>query len=535
MTELPTVPHNALREADQAVQLAYDAARASAFAPELKRPLWEAGVQAVSAYAELAPDAPKARNYHHLVVDLAPEDETWPEPVRLAVRIAAEKTIATPGKPHHRARAKGLLRRIEAMNNPLLAARERALVAIARQLQALSRQALEGAGPEERLYRLQAHQQWLSRFSEAVRALPLDATDQSLLAELFNRVLTLAEAAVPGDPAHEGAMFELLQHLRVAGAPALPLAPVMDALTAVRHASGSLHRAARLELLAMVLDVDATDLAPEQQAGLAVHLDSVAHLARQLGEVPAEALPGLLLRLRLRLQAHGEDAFEPLIDEAVRLIDRLEARRLEAGALLQAVEAEEDWDPDEIRQERLRYQQQAREAGWMLDAVRGLKLARTPRALAPRMLHLLREIDALAAGHALDPEDLQHTLGLIARQLENPQLLTSRAWLAGQNTIMQLAAQRRAVADEMRAQAVERHLEPDARRAEQQRLQRQLEDLERARHSLASLPLDRVPAEREAEVLGALQAITLGIRRMTATGDRDAWREAFQIAATICA
>jgi hypothetical protein len=47
--------------------------------------------------------------------------------------------------------------------------------------------------------------------------------------------------------------------------------------------------------------------------------------------------------------------------------------------------------------------------------------------------------------------------------------------------------------------------------------------------------LDRVPAEREAEVLGALQAVTQGIRRMTASGDRDAWRQALQSAAAICA
>jgi hypothetical protein len=40
---------------------------------------------------------------------------------------------------------------------------------------------------------------------------------------------------------------------------------------------------------------------------------------------------------------------------------------------------------------------------------------------------------------------------------------------------------------------------------------------------------------RVAEVLGALQAITLGIRRMTATGDHEAWREALQIAVAICA
>jgi hypothetical protein len=381
---------------------------------------------------------------------------------------------------------------------------------------------------------LQAHQQWLTRFSEAVRALPLNAAEQAHLAELFHRVLALAESAPANDPAHEAAMFELLQRLRFSDQAPLPLAPVMEALAAVRLAAGSLHRAARLELLAMVQDLDLSDLRADEQAGLAVHLDSLSHLARQLGQVPVEALPGLLLRLRLRLQARGDEAFEPLIDEAVLLIDRLEARRVEAGALLAAVEAE-DWDADEKRQERIRYQQRLREAGWMLDAVRALRLSRVPRALAPRLLNLLHQIEVLSGDHALEPEEFQQTLSLIARQLETPHLVTCRAWLAGQTALMQLSAQRRTVADRIRAQALERHLEPQGRRAEQSRLQQQLEDLDRARLGLTSLPLDRVPAEREAEVLGALQAVTQGIRRMTASGDRDAWRQALQSAAAICA
>ncbi|MFN3432243.1 MAG: hypothetical protein ACK46X_20120, partial [Candidatus Sericytochromatia bacterium] len=112
MTELSPLPDPALQRADEAVEAAFAAARESGWSAEMKAPLWQAGLEAVLAYGIGAAESPRARGYHHLVVDLAPEEGDWPEGTRRAVKLAAERTLLSPGKPHHRGRAKGLLRRI---------------------------------------------------------------------------------------------------------------------------------------------------------------------------------------------------------------------------------------------------------------------------------------------------------------------------------------------------------------------------------------------------------------------------------------
>ncbi|MNS56744.1 hypothetical protein D3C72_896110 [compost metagenome] len=533
MTELSPLPDPALKRADDAVETAFAAARDSGWSAEMKAPLWQAGIEAVLAYGQAGADAPRARGYHHLVVDLAPEDGDWPDEIRRAVRLAAERTLMAPGKPHHRGRAKGLLRRIEAMENPVRAGRERALVAIAHALQSLSRQALDATGTDERVFRLQAQQQWLSRFSEALRGLPLDSEAPARVEAMLNDTLEMLEAGSWQNPASEPAMYELLQALRAPERTVPVPEAAFEALSAVRHAVGPLNRVARLELLAMVLDLDLVGVDPDGLAGMALHLASLAHMARQLGEMPADALPGLLLRLRLRLQGRGEPAFEPVIEAAVHQQEVLSALRVEAQALLAAVEAE-DWDADEKRQERLRYQRQVRETGQLLDALRGLKLGGAPRSAAPMLVRLLHDLGALGAAHTLEPTDFEATLNLIVRQLENPALSTHRVWLAGQRALIQLAGQRRSLAEQVRGVMLDRHVDPAGRRERQTALHRHLDELDHVRQGLASLPLHRIGPEREADALDAVQAITLGVRRLVGAGDREAWRLAMRQAAEIC-
>lgn len=534
MTDVPPLRVPTSQQADAAVEAAFEAAKASGWASEQRSPLWHAGVEAVLAYAEQLGEVPRAVGYCHLVVDLAPEDGDWPADTWQAVRLAAERTLETPSKPHHRARAKGLLRRVAAMENPLRAAREQAQVAIARQLQALSRQALDGPGSDERLYRIQAQQQWLSRIAEALRFVPLEGrADEAAVGDALARTLAWVEARRWEDPASESATLELLMGLRAPGQSPGSLEPLTRALAAIRHGQGAQHRAARLELLAMVQDLRLDVMDAEGRAALPGLMDSVAHLARHLGEVPDDLLNGLLLRLRMRIEGLGVSAFEPLIEEAVRLQGTLEAHRLEARALLSALDRE-DWDADELRQERNRYQRRVREITWLLDALAGLRLRGVPGHFTPRLLQLLGRLEGMVEETGLAPGEFDARVRLIALQLETPRLAHDPVWLAGQELQLQLADQRRHTAERVRGLALERHLEPAARRAEQDRLRRQLDDLDRLGQALGSMPLDALSADRRADALQALQALTQGARRLAIADDREAWRQALETLVRIC-
>lgn len=109
-------PAEALRQADLAVDLAYDKCATGGWARAYQRDYLRATLEAVRAYERHDPDSAYGQNYYRLAVDLA-ADLGWdprsaaPEEVRLLER-AAEFTRAHPGGDRHVERATALLKAI---------------------------------------------------------------------------------------------------------------------------------------------------------------------------------------------------------------------------------------------------------------------------------------------------------------------------------------------------------------------------------------------------------------------------------------
>ncbi|MDB5098394.1 MAG: hypothetical protein JWM80_2815 [Cyanobacteria bacterium RYN_339] len=514
-----------------AVRIAYQAAVAARWEAGTRAPLWDAAVAAVRAYGALPGAAEQARRFHLLLVDLAadatpPEMAAWPAEHQQAVRQAATRALASPGKPHHRPRAQSLLKRLDMLAEPTLAAREQVLLALSRHRQALHR-LQPRTGPDARRVTtplLQARAALLTRLTDVVRDLPrtrLTPAETPAYMQIMARLQTLAEQADFLDAPRQGQVFELMQQAMAPERDDLMIAPALAALEEVRAQVHPGVLAARLELVEMIFDMTLADFGSAQVEALRGHLGEVAHVARHLMEIPQGNLPPLLFRLRQRLADPGNEVIEPLIDEAIATLERLEGRRSEIAATTARLERTADED---LRRELLVARQRKRELDALVVAMLGLRLAGLGAPEAPGVQNLFRQAEALADARPVEPAAAMQAIAALAQQLERPRLTTDRVWQAGSTALQQLLAQRQLLEETLRGLALDRHLEPGQRMARQHLLQRQLEALDYARLVFASLPFDGITAEGEA--LGAIQAFTLAVRQVLAGYDTAALRSA---------
>jgi hypothetical protein len=472
----------------------------------------------------------QARRYHLLLVDLAAdatpaEMAAWPAEQQQAVRVAATRTLASPGKPHHRPRAQSLLKRLDMLADPALAAREQVLLALSRHRQAVHR--LQPRGPEDRRVPtplLQARAALLTRLTDVVRDLPRGRLAPAVVPRFLTIMAELKALADQADflePARLPRVFELVQQAMAPERADLPIAPALAVLEEIRAQVHPGVLPARLALTEMVFGLSLADHGPAQEEALRRHLGELAHLARHLMEIPQVNLPALLFRLRQRLADPGNAAIEPLIDAAIATIARLEARRTDEAAKITRLERASDED---ARRELVAARQHMRALDALVVALDGLCLAGLGAADAPGVQQLFLQAEALADAPALDPAAAAHATHALAQQLERPRLTGDRVWQAGSTALHQLLAQRQLLEETLRGLALDRHLEPTQRMAREHLLQRQLEALDYARLVFASLPFDGIAAE--AEALAAIQAFTLAVRQVLAGYDTAALRSA---------
>ncbi len=539
MTDAQALDPGAATAIASAVQAAYARAVASRWAPEPRIALWEATVEAVRAYLAQAPDDPAARRYHHLLVDLAADVTAeaiaaWPPAVQRAARLAATHTLRAPSKPHHRPRAQALLKRLDLVQNPVLQARERLLLAVARRRQAVA--AERGAGPSasKRGDALELGLMVLRRINEVTRALPMpDAGEPAAgtAVALLRELQGLVEGGQFLDPPRQSAIFESLQRLAAPTRSELPLAPALEALEAVRVQANPAMRAGRLALAAMVFELDLGRYKPSELAGLVRHLADLTHVARNLGEIQGSQLGAILFRLRQRLADPASETIEDRISAALAVLDRLGTRREAALARLaraEAAAAEEEAGADVTAAHT-----RLREVDQLIDAVHQVSLARLSPGEVAGLARTFGKLEELAAGHTMDAEGFGHALGDLVQQLERPALTTNQVWQAGRTAQRQVTVLRRSIDDQLRGLALDRHLDAAARLARKADLERRSAALEQARIVLGSLPLARVHPAAETRTLEALAAFVQAVRLTAASGDTRPLRSALDLLATI--
>ena len=540
MTDAHALEPGATAAIAAAVQAAYARAVAEGWPPEARSALWAATVEAVREYLAHAPDDPNARRYHHLLVDLAADVTAeaiaaWPPAVMRAARLAATHTLRAPSKPHHRPRAQALLKRLDLVQNPVLQARERLLLAVARRRQAMGDE--RGSGPlagRRADVAIDLGLMVLARITEVVRAMPLpDAGDDAAVTALsrLRELQGLVEGGQVLDAARHPAVFEALQRLAAPDRPDLPIGAALDALEAVRLQANPAVRPGRLALAEMVFELELGAYGPDDRVGLARHLSDLAHVARNLGEIPAAQLGPILFRLRQRLADPASEAIEARIEEALAVLGRLGARR-EAGrarlARAEALGAGEETRPDVAAAHT-----RLREIDTLIDAVHQVSLARLAPAEAMALGRVYAQLEDLAGDHGLDAEAFGHALGDIVLQLDRPALAVDRVWLAGRAALRQVVALRRSIDEQLRGLGLDRHLDPAARQARQADLERRAAALDRTRIVLGSLPLARIhPAAAESTV-AALGGLVQAMRLAAAGGDARPLRTALDLLATI--
>lgn len=539
MTDAQALDPGAATAIAAAVQAAYAGAVAAQWAPPSRDALWAATVDAVRAYLAEAPDDPAARRYHHLLVDLAADVTAeaiaaWPPAVQRAARLAATHTLRAPSKPHHRPRAQALLKRLDLVQNPVLQARERLLLAVARRRQAVA--AERGAGPSasKRGDALELGLMVLRRINEVARALPLpDPGDPAAgtAVALLRELQGLVEGGQFLDAARQPAIFEALQRLAAPTRTDLPIAPALQALEAVRLQANPAMRAGRLALAAMVFELELGRYAPRELAGLTRHLADLTHVARNLGEIQGNQLGAILFRLRQRLADPASETIEARIAEALVLLDRLGARR--EAALARLARAEAATGEDDGRAEVTAAHTRLREVDQLLDAVHQVSLARLSPGEAAGLTRTYGRLEELAAGHSLDAEGFTQALGDLVLQLERPALATNQVWQAGRTAQRQVAALRRSIDDQLRGLTLDRHLDVAARQARQGDLERRAAALDQARIVLGSLPFARIHPAAEARALEALGAFVQAVRLTAASGDTRPLRAALDLLVTI--
>lgn len=522
-----SLSHHAL-----AVDQAYRAAVASDWAPEFRDPLWEAGLEAVLAYSRRAPEATEARRFYHLVVDLAPHvpQETlasWPVEPRRALRLAATHTLVYPGRPYHRPRAQALLKRLDSLDNPVLAAREALLTAIARQRQAIKVGMFADPGLRRSPASLQAFLDQLSLISACMRELQDYPEEQApLVLEAIATMQWLVEAGRVLDGDQEDMVFMGLQLLRSLDRPVHFMDDVLQALAVIRaHTTPGLHHATA-ELKQVLFDLELGRLTEADGEAFRRHLEAFTHVAKHLQEIPAASLPALIFRLRNRLADPSNEVVEPLLDESLATIERLDALKNRLQAELQELEeAGEDSAAVEIRLQEV----DALQAG-----VLGLRLRGLTTAQAPGVVQLLRQVEALAEAPLMDAESFDQEAERLAHQLRQPQLISNRVWQAAQAAILQAQQQKRVLDETLRGLPLDRRLTPDQREASRNRVMSQLDGLEKTRMLLQSLPFDRLAPEREREALTALSECILGMRAFFGGGEANKLRSALEALTRIC-
>lgn len=515
----------------QAVDAAYRAAVASEWAPEYRDPLWEAGLEAALAYARRAPEATEARRFYHLVVDLAPHvpQETmaaWPDEPRRALRLAATHTLVYPSRPYHRPRAQALLKRLDSLDNPVLAAREALLTAIARQRQAIKVGVFSDPTFRRSPAALQAYQDQLSLITSCMRDLQDYPKDQEqMVLEAISTMQWLVDAGQVLDGDQEDMVFMGLQLLRSLDRPLHCMQDVRRALATIRAYSTPGLQHATAELKQVLFDLELGRLTAADAEAFRRHLDDLVHLAKNLQEIPAVNFPSLIFRLRNRLADPSNEAVEPLIDESLATYDRLEALKERLQAELHNLDDTDDRHAAEIRLEEV----EALQVG-----VLGLRLCGLKSTQAPGVIQLLRQVEALAEAPPMDAESFDQEAERLAHQLRQPQLIANRVWQAAQAALHQAHQQKRVLDETLRGLPLDRRLSPEQRDASRKRLTSQLDGLEKARMLLQSLPLDRIPGGRERDALAAVSDCVLGMRTYFGGGDPSKMRSGLEALTRIC-
>ncbi|MFP5502563.1 MAG: hypothetical protein ACLGIN_08740 [Candidatus Sericytochromatia bacterium] len=526
-------PSSPLDQLALEVQTAYDEAIAAGWSPETREALWRSALEAVLAYAAKSPTDPRAGKLYRLVVDMAPDAPTtgWPESARRAIRLAATRTLMAPTKPHHQPRAQALLRQLDLQDNPLLQARERVLAGLAQRQQAL-RQAMApgGEGPRLPVAQLQAMQDRLGRVAGALRAMPLDrgAGEERLLG-LLAELSRWVESGLIFEATIEGPLYAALQQVRDPEDELSLLEPAMTALLEAEAQTTPGLQRGRLAIKDLLYGLPLARYGPEAQTAMAQHLADLAHVARHLHEIPAASLNSLLFRLRVRLGDPLNEAAEALIDEGLALLERLDARREDALAALEAIAGEEVVSP-----ERQALQQRLWELDQLLEALESLRTEGVGRAQVPGVLQLLRRLETLADHPGSAPETFSQVVRQLAEQLENPTLISHRGWQAARTVLLQIGEQRRVLEETLRGLPLDRKLDGAARDAAQIHLRRAIAALDRARLVLGSLPIERLAGSREEEALQALAAFTREARLLAAGRAPAAMQRALEDVMQIC-
>lgn len=511
---------------DEAVRAAYQAAQASGWHPSTRGPLRDAAVSAVLAYAGRPDAADAARRFHLLLVDLAADAAAtdlleWPDETLRAVRLAATRTLASPGKPHHRPRAQALLKRLDTLADPALQAREQVLLVLSRQRQAMHHLQVKASDPtvsERRLHpaTLQHRVRILARLTDLVRGLPRGPIPPNLmpgfLADLreLQRLATTPELF---DPLRQNHLFELMQRLIAPDRQDLDLTAAFTALDALRQQLHPAVQAPRQELTEMLFELELPMMDADQLTALRLHLGDLARIAAHLTDIPDHSLPALLFRLRQRLWDPGNEAIEPAIDAALATYERLEERRASTLADIKRLEVRDDED---TRRALAIVRQRQRELDALAVGLQGLHLAGLKAPDLPGAINLFRQLDALMDVHSLEPRAFEQAARALAQQLERPRLIRDRAWQAANAALEQLAGQRNALEETLRGLSFDRHLTAHKRLARQHLLTRQVESLEQARLVFASLPLEGLSGEAERRMLEAIAGFNQAVRNTAA-------------------
>lgn len=530
---LSAASRKTLADVDEGLRVAYDAAVGSGWSSACREPLWLAAIAAVQAYAALAPNEIKGGRYDRLVVDLCAEaspDELvgWSPDTLRAVRLAATRTLRDPSKPGIRPKAQGLLKRLDLFHDPLLMAREKLLLALAHARQA-QRQAPRALADRLLAGGNSAALSLLTRLTSRLRRLPIPAVGSSahgIVLTMLHELQRLVDSGQYLDPGRQAAVFEMIQRIAAPERTDLPLEGALESLEIVRLQANPAVRLGRQALTAMIFDLDLAACEPRALPALSQHLADLCHVARHLGDIPAGSLTPILFRLRQRLADPDHVAAEPLIDQAIALLHRLEEHR-------QAwIEQESASIGDDRRADLLHARQRVREIETLVDAVHGLNLARITPLQGAGVVRVFQHLDALALDHPFDMATYAATCQHLASQLAHPALSIHPVWQAGSNTVQQLVAQLRRLAETQRGLHFDRHLDRAACAARHDLLEKQITALEQARQVLASLPLDR-SAPEDAAVLAAIARVAMAIRLVAAGANPAELRRA--IGATVAA
>lgn len=531
MSDAPALEPASAAALAAAVQQAFAQASLSGWAPGPRAALWEATLSAVATHLAQAPDDPAARRYYHLLVDLASDAtaETiahWPAAMQRSARLAATRALRHPSKDHHRPRAQALLKRLDLVQNPVLQARERLLLAVARQRQHLA--VPRGTGPLV-APAVEVADMILGRITRAARAMPVADGEgpAGQLALIHMRELqALIEAGTYRDSSRFAAIFEAIQRMGAPGRVDLALGPAIAALEAVRLEANPLVRGGRFALLAMAFELDLPAYAPEELPALARHLADLAHVARNLGTIPQAKLAPMLFRLRQWLADPTSETLEERIDEALNVLARVESRRDAALARLVRAEADGAEDVHPARS-RVRMLEQ------LMDTVHTAALAKLGPVEAAGLSRTWGQLEALANEAELGAEALAHAILDVTIALERPAIATNRLWLAGRTAMRQLVAQRRSLDEQARGLALDRHLDEDGRQIRQLDFGRRVLAMDQARLVLGSLQLERVHPAAEADALLVVGAFNQAVRVVAAGGSAQPLKQALDLLVVI--